>query len=132
MEERQGGDTHPMETDIPKTSTDGVETDLSSHNRLGIWGPFQSSKVLNLRSFTYENKTGRTVQEKVNKVLVTEGALISIVTHVPVMRDVREDHVSIATIGSMFMNSNVENIQRLCQQNKEKDVRIKELEEKLH
>jgi hypothetical protein len=56
--EDRGGDTHPMETDILETSTAGVETDLSGHDLgLGLWEPFQPSEVLNLRSFTYDNKT---------------------------------------------------------------------------
>jgi ribosomal protein L24 len=47
------------------------------------------------------------------------------------MRDVREDPVATTTTNSTFMNANVDNIQILCQQNKEKEARIKELEEKL-
>jgi predicted nuclease with TOPRIM domain len=35
------------------------------------------------------------------------------------------------TTGSAFMNANVDNIRRLCQQNKEKEARIIELEERL-
>jgi hypothetical protein len=72
------------------------------------------------------------VQEHVKKVSVTEGMPISVVTHVPVMGDVREDPIATTTTGSTFMNANVDNIQkRLCQQNEEKEAKIKELEEKL-
>jgi hypothetical protein len=38
---------------------------------------------LNLRSFTYDSKIGKIVQEKVKKVHVTKGTPISVVTHVP-------------------------------------------------
>jgi hypothetical protein len=87
--------------------------------------------VLDLRSFTYDSKTGRIVQEWVKKVSVTEGAPISVVTHVPVTGDVREDPISTAKAGSAFMNANIDNIQRLCRQNEEKESRIRELEERL-
>jgi hypothetical protein len=50
----------------------------------------------------------------------TEGALISVVTQVPVTGDVKEDPVAIAREGFAFMDVIVDNIQSLCQQNEEK------------
>jgi hypothetical protein len=50
---------------------------------------------------------------------------ISVVTHVPVTGDVRENPIATTTSGSAFMNANVDNIQRLCQQNEEKEARSK-------
>jgi hypothetical protein len=56
--EDRGGDTHPMETDIPEMSTTDIGTNISGGGlRLGLWEPFQPSEVLDLRSFTYDNKT---------------------------------------------------------------------------
>jgi hypothetical protein len=67
---------------------------MSSGLGLRPWDPFRSVKVLDLRSFTYDSKTSRIVQERVKKVPVTEGAPISVVTQVPVIGDVREDPVA--------------------------------------
>jgi len=86
---------------------------------------------MNLRSLTYNNKTCTIVQDKVKKVLVTEGASISVVTHVPVTGDVREDTIATTMVVLTFINTNVDNIRILFQQKKEKEERIKELEEKL-
>jgi hypothetical protein len=61
MDDREG-DTHPMETNIPETSTTGVKTYLSGHDLgLGLWEPFHLSEVLNLRRFTYDRKKGSIV-----------------------------------------------------------------------
>jgi hypothetical protein len=65
---------------------------------MGLWTPFQPSEVLDLRSFTYDNKTGRIVQEQVRKVPTTEGMPISVVTHVPVTGDVRENPIATTTV----------------------------------
>jgi small-conductance mechanosensitive channel len=62
---------------------------------------------------------------------VTKGMPISIVTHVPMMGDVREDPIATTTIRSTFMNTNADNIQRLCKHNEEKEAMIIEIEEKL-
>jgi hypothetical protein len=62
---------------------------------------------------------------------VMEGDPISVVTQVPVMGDVRKDHVATTRASSAFMDANIDNIQRLCKQNEEKELRIRELEEKL-
>jgi hypothetical protein len=69
------------------------------------------------------------VQEQVKKVLVTKGIPISVVTHVPLTGDVREDPIATTTTNSTFMNANVDNIHRLCQHNEEKEENIKELEQ---
>jgi hypothetical protein len=71
------------------------------------------------------------VQERVKKVPTTEGAPLSVVTQVPVTGDVREDPVATTREGFSFMDATIDNIQRLCQQNEEKEVRIRELEERL-
>jgi hypothetical protein len=60
------------------------------------------------------------MQERVKKVPTTEGAPLSVVTQVPVTRDVREDPVATARAGFSFMDATVDNIQRLCQQTKKK------------
>jgi hypothetical protein len=62
---------------------------------------------------------------------VMKGAPISVVTQVPVTGDVREDLVATTRVGSAFMDANIDNIQRLCKQNEEKELKIRELEEKL-
>jgi hypothetical protein len=67
----------------------------------------------------------------VNKVSVTKGIPILVVTHVPMRGDVRENHISTSTTSSTFVNANVDNIQRLFQQNEEKEEKSEELEEKL-
>jgi hypothetical protein len=64
-------------------------------------------------------------------MLVTEGAHISVVTHAPIMRDVREDPVATIRADFSFMDANIVNIQRLCKQNEEKELKIRELEENL-
>jgi hypothetical protein len=53
------------------------------------------------------------------------------VTEVLVTRDVRKDLVETSKACFSFMDATVENIQRLCQQNEEKEMRIEELEERL-
>lgn len=121
-----------METNIPKTSTAGEDTNIRGNGLgMGLWTPFQPSEMLDLRSFTYDSRTGRIMQEQVKKVPTTEGMPLSVVTHVPVIGDVRENPIAMAMVGSTFMNTNVDNIQRLCQQNEEKEARIRELEERL-
>jgi predicted nuclease with TOPRIM domain len=76
-------------------------------------------------------KLTRIVQERVKKVPTAEGAPLSVVTQVPIIGDVREDPVATTKVGFSFMDATVDNIQRLCQQNEEKEMRIKELEERL-
>jgi hypothetical protein len=50
---------------------------------------------------------------------------------VSVTGDVRENPVATTREGFAFMDATVDNMQRLCQQNEEKELKIKELEEKL-
>jgi hypothetical protein len=115
-----------------EVSTTGTNTQTPfSGLGLGIWAPFQPSEVPNLRSFTYDNKSGKIVQEKVKKVPTTQGMSISVLTQVPIIGDVRENPIATASVGTAFMNANEDNIRRLCQQNQEKEARIRELEEKL-
>jgi hypothetical protein len=52
-----------------------------------------------------------------------------VVTQAPVTGDVIEDPVSTTKSSSAFMDATIDNIQRPCQHNQEKVVRIKELEE---
>jgi predicted nuclease with TOPRIM domain len=68
---------------------------------------------------------------KGKKGSTAEGAPLSVVTQVPVTGDVREDPMETTRVGFSFMDATVDNIQRLCQQNEEKEMRIKELEERL-
>jgi hypothetical protein len=56
---------------------------------------------------------------------------ILVLTQVPIIGDVRENSIATATAGTSFMNANEYNIRRLCQQNQEKEERIRELEERL-
>ena len=49
----------------------------------------------------------------------------------PITGDVRENPMATTRAGFAFMDANVDNIQRLFQKNKEKEMKIKELEEKL-
>jgi hypothetical protein len=98
---------------------------------LGPWEPFRSTEIVDIHSFTYDRKTGQIVQERVKKVPAAEGAPLSVVTQVPITGDVRENPVATTREGFAFMDATVDNIQRLCQQNEEKEMKIKELEEKL-
>jgi hypothetical protein len=92
---------------------------------------FQPSEVLDLRSFNYDSKTDKIVQEQIKKVPATEGMLVSVVTHFPITRDIRDNPIVTYTIGFSFMNANLDNIHTLCQQNVEKEARIREMEERL-
>lgn len=65
-----------MDTDIPLVSTKAPFNNLG----LGIWAPFQPSEVLNLRSFTYDSKSDKIMQEKVKMVPKTQGISISVLT----------------------------------------------------
>jgi len=47
------------------------------------------------------------------------------------MGDLREDTIATTMVSSTFMNTNVDNIQRLFQQNEEKETKIQNLEENL-
>jgi hypothetical protein len=60
------------------------------------------------------------MQEKVNKVLTTQGMSISILTKVPKTGDAKENLISIASVGTTFMKTNEDNIQRLCSITKRK------------
>jgi hypothetical protein len=82
---------------------------------------------LGLRSFTYDSKTGRILKERVKKVPMTKGAPLSVVTQVPNTGYVREHPMEKTREGYAFMDATIDNIHRLCQQNKEKEARINEL-----
>jgi hypothetical protein len=71
------------------------------------------------------------VQERVKKVPTVEGDNLLVVNKVPITGDVKEDHVETTREGVAFMDATVENIQRMCQENEEKEMRIRELEERL-
>jgi hypothetical protein len=43
-------------------------------------------------------------------------------------RNVRENPIATTSVGTTFMNSNEDNIHRLCHQNEEKEANIRELE----
>jgi hypothetical protein len=76
--------TQPMDIDIQEVSTMDTSTKAPFNNLgLGFWAPFQPSEVPNLRSFTYDNKTGKIVQEQVKKVPTTQGMPVSVLTQVP-------------------------------------------------
>jgi hypothetical protein len=79
----------------------------------------------------YDSKASRIVQKQVKKMPLMEGDPISIVTQVTFTGDVRKDHVATCRADYAFMDANIDNIQRLCKQNEEKELRIRELEEKL-
>jgi hypothetical protein len=70
-----------MDIDILGTYTTGTEADIINNGLgLGLWELFQPIQVLDLRSFTYDNKNGRIVQERVKKMLMMEVDPISVVT----------------------------------------------------
>jgi hypothetical protein len=105
-----------MDLDIPGTSIAGIgEENMSSGSGLGPWEPFRLAEVLDLRSFTYDSKYDRIVQERVKKVSTIEGSPLSVVTQVPVIGYVREDLMETTKEGSAFMDATIENIQMLCQ-----------------
>jgi len=48
-----------METHIKETSTIVEDTYIGGSGlEMGLWTPFQPSKVIDLRIFTYDNKIG--------------------------------------------------------------------------
>jgi hypothetical protein len=66
-----------MDLDIPGTSVAGTEAETTSNGLgLGPWDPFQPIEVLDLRSFMYDSKIDRIVQEIAKKVSLIEGAPI--------------------------------------------------------
>jgi len=79
--ENREDDTHPMDLDIPGTSTTCTE---EKEMIIGLGrGPlehFRPAEVLDIKSFTYNSKNDRIVQERFKKVLVKEGDPISVVT----------------------------------------------------
>jgi hypothetical protein len=122
----------PMDIDIQEVSTTYTSTKEPFKNLvLGIWDPFQPSEVPNLRSFIYDNKIGKIVQEQVKKIPTAQGMPISVLTQVPITRDVMENPIAIATVSTSFMISNEYNIRRLFQKNKEKEEIVRDLEERL-
>jgi hypothetical protein len=118
-----------MDIDILGKSTTGTNSDPTGNDLgLGLWEPFQPTEVLDLRSFMYDNKNGRIMQEKFKNIPVMEGVTLLVFTQVPVTRDVREDPVAKTRVGFAFMNANIYNIQRLWKQNEENDLKIIEPE----
>jgi len=67
----------------------------------------------------------------VKKIPATKGSPLSVVTQVPIIENVRENYEATAREGFTFMDENVDNIQRLCKQNEEKEMTIKKLGEKI-
>jgi hypothetical protein len=62
-----------MDVDIPGKSTTGTKRNpRGSGLGLGLWKPFQPAQVLYLRSFMYDSKTSKIMQELFKKILVTE------------------------------------------------------------
>jgi hypothetical protein len=110
-------------------------TGASSHNPfsgmdLGFCTQFKENEVPNLNKFTYDKLSGRIVKEQVNKVSVTRGNPILVLTQLPIIRNVNEYPIFIASTGATFMNFMEDNIWNLCQKYMEEE-RIKELEEQL-
>lgn len=121
-----------MDIDIPEISiADANEHTKFSELGLGLCTPFRPSEVPNLKKFTYDKVLGKIVQEKVKKLQVTLGNPISVLTQNPIIGNANEDLVTIASVGSNFMNATKDHIRNLCQQNLEKEAMIKELEDKL-
>jgi hypothetical protein len=114
--ENKEGDAHPLDLDILGTSDVGTRAE-TTRNGLGLrpQDPFRPIEVLDMRSFTYDSKTGRIMEERVKKVPVIEGVPISVVTQVPIIGDVKEDHVATCKADSAFMDATIDNVQRLCQ-----------------
>jgi hypothetical protein len=49
-----------MDVDIPRTPTIGIETNPKrNYLSLRLWESFQPIEVIDIRSFTYDSKTGR-------------------------------------------------------------------------
>jgi hypothetical protein len=71
----------PVDIDAPETSTLGTNTQAPFIGQgLGLWAPFQQSEVINMKSFMYDSKSGKIVQEEIKKVTTTQGMLISVLT----------------------------------------------------
>jgi hypothetical protein len=84
-----------------------------------------------MKIFIYDSKSGKLVQEQIKKVPITQGMSISVLTQVLMTRNVRENPIATTSVGTTFMNSNEDNIHRLCHQNQEKEANIRELEENI-
>jgi len=56
---------------------------------------------------------------------------MSVLTQVCITEDVRENPIGTFITNTTFMSASEDNIRRLCQQNQEKEERIRELEERL-
>jgi len=123
---------HPMDFNIPGISIASLEIETTiSVMGLRPWEPFRSTEIVDICSFTYDRKMGWIVQERVKKIPASKGAHLSVVTQVLVTGDVRENPVATAREGFVFMGAIVDNMQRLCQHNEEKEMNIKELEENI-
>jgi hypothetical protein len=94
---------------------------------LGFITPYRPSKVSNLKNFRYEKTTGHIMKQKFRKVLVTCGNPLSIIIETPVMENVSDDPLSIASIGTPFTTTKKHNLRHLYHHNQEKDAIIKEL-----
>jgi hypothetical protein len=68
------------------------------------------------------------VQEQLKKVLVAGGNTILVLMQTPMIGNVSEDLVTIASAGSIFMNSKEYKVPKLHQQNLDKETNIKEIE----
>jgi hypothetical protein len=95
-----------MDTNLPKIFTAGTsgQSQFGGMN-LGFRPLFKEIEVPNLNKFTYDKGLGKIVQEQVKKVPMMGGNPISVVTQTPVIRDVREDPIAIASDGSSFMSA---------------------------
>jgi hypothetical protein len=104
--ETRNDDAQVMDIDIPEISTIGASGHTPFNGLgLGLCTPFRPSEVPNLNKFTYDKVSGKIVQEQVKKVPVTGGNPISVLTQTPIIGNVSEDLVTIASTGSSFMNS---------------------------
>jgi hypothetical protein len=94
---------------------------------LGFRTPYKRRKVPNLNKFTYEKFTRRIVQEHVKKVSVTGGNPISILIHTLIKKNISEDPIVIASIGTAFTREIEDNVHNSWCQNLE-EAKTKELE----
>jgi hypothetical protein len=100
-----------MDTDVPDISI----VDASRHTQfnglgLGLCTPFRPSEVPKINKFTLDKVLGRIVQEQVNKVSMTMGNMISVLTQTPIIGNANEDLIYIASVGSSFMSTTEDNV----------------------
>jgi len=97
---------------------------------LGLHVPYKSGKVSKLKKFKYENATSHILQQ-VRKVPTAGHNLLYVTTNNTITEDSIQCPLSIESIGTSFTITTYQSLKKLYHQNQEKDVKIREIEEKI-